>query len=128
MTSSNGGARAVLLLFDIQIRFIFSALNPVMRDLILNPALCAVWRFRSGVLCFCMNDPVNNPNHYTSNPSGIECIDVVEHMDFLTGNIFKYLWRCDIKGNKLQDMKKARWYLDRAIRNEEKRIELNEKG
>jgi hypothetical protein len=41
-------------------------------------------------------------------------------MDFLTGNVFKYLWRCGAKGKKLEDMKKARWYLDRAIEKEEK--------
>jgi hypothetical protein len=67
-----------------------------------------------------MSDPVQHPAHYTAHPSGIECITITEHMDFLTGNVFKYLWRCGAKGKKLEDMKKARWYLDRAIEKEEK--------
>jgi hypothetical protein len=75
-----------------------------------------------------IHDPVNNPKHYTAHPSGVECIQIAEHMDFLTGNIFKYLWRCNEKGNKLEDMKKAMWYLERAIKNEEKRLESNEKS
>ena len=68
-----------------------------------------------------LNDAVNRPSHYTAHPSGIECIQVTEHMDFLTGNIFKYVWRAGLKsGNsKLTDLKKARWYLDRAIAKEE---------
>ena len=59
--------------------------------------------------------PVNHPTHYNSSPSGIECIDVVEHMSFNIGNAVKYCWRADEKGLKLQDLKKARWYLDREI-------------
>jgi len=40
-----------------------------------------------------MNDPVNHPRHYTSHPSGIECITITEHMSFCLGNAVKYLWR-----------------------------------
>lgn len=61
------------------------------------------------------DDPVNHPRHYTSHPSGIECIDVVEHMPFCEGNAVKYLWRAGMKGAKIQDLEKARWYIDRAI-------------
>ncbi len=61
-----------------------------------------------------MNDPVNNPKHYTAHPSGIECIEVTEHFNFNVGNAIKYLWRCDHK-NGLEDLQKARWYLDREI-------------
>ena len=61
-----------------------------------------------------MNDPVNNPAHYTSHPSGIECIRVTEHMNFNRGNAVKYLWRADHK-NGIQDLQKARWYIDREI-------------
>ena len=59
-------------------------------------------------------DNVNNPKHYTSHPSGIECIQVTEHMNFNLGNAVKYLWRTDHK-NGLEDLKKARWYIDREI-------------
>ena len=43
-----------------------------------------------------MNDPVNHPKHYTSDPSGVECIDVVEHRTFNVGNAMKYLWRAGL--------------------------------
>lgn len=62
-----------------------------------------------------MNDPVNHPCHYTSHPSGIECIQVTEHMGFNLGNAIKYIWRCDLKKNAIEDLKKARFYLDREI-------------
>lgn len=58
---------------------------------------------------------VNHPKHYNSHPSGIECIDVVEHFGFNLGNTIKYLWRAEEKGAPLQDLEKARWYLDREI-------------
>ena len=62
-----------------------------------------------------MSDPVDHPRHYTSHPSGIECIDVVEHMGFSLGNAIKYIWRADLKGDAVEDLKKARWYIDREI-------------
>lgn len=61
------------------------------------------------------NDPVNHPSHYTSHPSGVECIQVTEHMSFNVGNAIKYLWRAGMKGAQLQDLEKARWYVDREI-------------
>ena len=65
-------------------------------------------------------DPVNHPAHYTSHPSGVECIRVTEHMNFCLGNVFKYLWRADSKGVPLEDLRKARWYLDREIARRER--------
>lgn len=62
-----------------------------------------------------IDDAVNHPKHYTSHPSGIECIQVTEHMSFNLGNAVKYIWRADEKGAPLQDLEKARWYLDREI-------------
>jgi hypothetical protein len=62
-----------------------------------------------------MNDPVNNPKHYTTHLSGIECIQIVEHMGFCLGNAIKYIWRADLKGDAIEDLRKARWYLDREI-------------
>ncbi len=67
-----------------------------------------------------MSDPVNHPAHYTSHPSGVECIAITEHMTFLLGNAMKYIWRADRKADGLQDLKKARWYLDREIANRER--------
>jgi hypothetical protein len=60
-------------------------------------------------------DPVNHPPHYTSHPSGIECIDVVEHMCFNLGNAIKYIWRADEKGNAIEDLRKAAWYVQREL-------------
>ncbi len=58
---------------------------------------------------------VDHPRHYNAHPSGIECIDVVEHMNFCIGNAIKYLWRADLKGDALEDLKKACWYIEREI-------------
>jgi len=61
------------------------------------------------------NDPVNNPKHYTDHKSGVECIQIAEHMNFCLGNALKYIWRADLKGNAIEDLEKARWYLTREI-------------
>lgn len=61
------------------------------------------------------DDVVNHPRHYTGHPSGVECIQITEHMGFNLGNVIKYLWRADDKGAPLQDLEKAAWYLDREI-------------
>lgn len=62
-----------------------------------------------------MSDNVNNPKHYTSHPSGIECIQVTEHMGFNLGNAIKYIWRADLKADAIEDMRKAVWYIKREI-------------
>ncbi len=64
-------------------------------------------------------DPVNPP-HYRAHPSGIECIQVTRHFSFNLGNVIKYLWRAPLKGAQLEDLKKARWYLNDEIRALEK--------
>lgn len=66
------------------------------------------------------DDSVTHPKHYTSHPSGIECIQVTEHMNFCRGNAVKYVWRAGEKGDEIEDLKKARWYLDREIARLEK--------
>ena len=63
---------------------------------------------------------VDHPKHYTEHPSGIECITVTEHMGFNLGNAVKYLWRADLKGNAIEDLKKAAWYIQREIAKREK--------
>ena len=62
-----------------------------------------------------MNDPVNHPKHYTEHPSGVECIEITEHMNCCVGNAIKYLWRAGLKGEQVEDLRKARWYIDREI-------------
>jgi hypothetical protein len=60
-------------------------------------------------------DPVNHPAHYKV--GGIETIDFIEAKDlsYHLGNVVKYVTRADHKGNKLEDLRKAQWYLTRAI-------------
>lgn len=61
------------------------------------------------------DDVVNMPRHYTSHPSGIECIQITEHMNFNLGNAIKYVWRASLKGRELEDLKKAKYYIEREI-------------
>ena len=65
------------------------------------------------------SDSVNNPKHYTRHPSGIECIQITEHMGFNLGNALKYIWRCDLKKDALEDLHKAAWYIQREIEKRE---------
>jgi len=62
-----------------------------------------------------MADSVNHPKHYTRHPSGVECIEITEHMGFNLGNAVKYIWRADLKGQAIEDLRKARWYVEREI-------------
>lgn len=65
------------------------------------------------------HDPVNHPSHYTSHPSGIECITITRHHDFNIGNAMKYMWRAGLKDpsieKEIEDLKKAVWYLNDQI-------------
>ena len=69
------------------------------------------------------DDNVNHPKHYTSHPSGVECADIAEHHDFCVGNAIKYLWRAGLKQDadktalekEIEDLRKAKWYIDRKI-------------
>src|SRR4029077_561259 len=67
-----------------------------------------------------MSDLVNHPPHYTAHPSGVECITITEHMSLNVGNAVKYLWRADEKGNALEDLMKAAWYVNREIARRQK--------
>jgi hypothetical protein len=62
-----------------------------------------------------MTDNVNNPKHYNSHPSGIQAIQVTEHMNFCLGNAVKYIWRADLKNDAIEDLEKAAWYINREI-------------
>lgn len=69
-------------------------------------------------------DKVNSPKHYTSHPSGIECIEIAKHYDFCIGNAIKYLWRAGLKkeegysdkNKEVEDLKKAIWYINEKIK------------
>jgi hypothetical protein len=71
-----------------------------------------------------VNDSVNHPSHYTSHPSGIECIEITRHYCFSIGNAIKYLWRAGLKKDagledrqkEIEDLKKAIWYINDRIK------------
>ena len=63
-------------------------------------------------------EAVNHPEHY-QHPSGIECIQITEHMSFNLGNALKYIWRCEDKRDAVEDLKKAKWYIEREINKRE---------
>lgn len=84
-----------------------------------------------------MDDMINHPPHYNKHPSGIECITITEHMTFCLGNAVKCLWRADLKGDSIEDLKKAVWYIQREISLREQRnlyetilasVDADEKG
>jgi hypothetical protein len=62
------------------------------------------------------NDAVNHPAHYTWLPGGLEVIDITKNFGFVRGNALKYLFRADFKGRTVEDLKKARWYVDYEIK------------
>ena len=74
------------------------------------------------------HDPINRPAHYTNHPSGAECIEIAEWFSFNLGNAIKYIWRNGKKGDRLEDLRKARWYLDREITRLEDEIDRREAG
>ncbi|MBO4584315.1 MAG: DUF3310 domain-containing protein [Clostridia bacterium] len=70
------------------------------------------------------HDPVNHPSHYCD--GGIETIDFIEakKLPYHLGNAVKYISRAGKKNDALEDLKKARWYLDRYIALQEKEVHL----
>ena len=74
-----------------------------------------------------MVDIVNYPPHYRAHASGVECIQITEHMSFCLGNAIKYIWRAGVKSSDpVEDLSKAVWYLNREIakieKNQEERV------
>jgi hypothetical protein len=68
-----------------------------------------------------MADEVNHPAHYNQ-VAGVECITVVEHFDFVIGNIIKYAWRAGLKPgtSRAEDLRKCLWYAQRAVEREQR--------
>ena len=64
-----------------------------------------------------MSDQINNPEHYGGAENIYEAIKVIEawDLDFCLGNVIKYIARAGKKGDAVQDLKKAKWYLDRKL-------------
>lgn len=58
-------------------------------------------------------DEITKAQHYNSHPSGVEAIDLIEHLPFSLGSAIKYLWRQNLKGAQVKDLKKALYYVRR---------------
>jgi len=63
-----------------------------------------------------MNDLVNHPKHYTQHKSGVECIEITEHLMCNRANAIKYAWRANDKGCTREDLQKCEWYINREIK------------
>jgi len=65
-----------------------------------------------------MPNLVNHPPHYTSDPSGVECIQITRHRNFNIGNAIKYLWRAGLKDDRkvIEDLEKAVFYINDEIK------------
>ena len=64
-------------------------------------------------------DMVNSPKHYTSNPFGLETIEITKHYNFCVGNALKYILRAGLKWDAIEDLKKSVWYLNQEIKDRE---------
>lgn len=60
-----------------------------------------------------------HPDHYRRSPTGLECLQVAERMQFCMGSATKYLWRCEHRGRKIKDLKQAQFYLTNALNDPE---------
>jgi hypothetical protein len=58
---------------------------------------------------------VNHPKHYNEHPSGVECIDIIKHMNWCLGSAIKYIWRADLKDNDIEDLEKAIFCIQQEI-------------
>ncbi len=63
------------------------------------------------------NEQVQHPRHYNQNKSGIECIEIIEHLPCNLANAVKYIWRCGLKqsSDPLRDLRSAEWYVRREL-------------
>ena len=62
-----------------------------------------------------MPSQVDHPPHYNQHPTGVECIDIIEHFNFNVGNAMKYLWRAGQSEHWVTDLEKAAWYVQREL-------------
>lgn len=67
-----------------------------------------------------MSDDINNPDHYTWHPTGVEAIEIIEHFPHNVAAAMGYLWRHERKGEPLKDLRKAAWHIQREIAKREK--------
>lgn len=73
------------------------------------------------------SDAVNHPKHYNEGFGGAEVIDIARHLNFNRGNVVKYVARAHLKGRELEDLEKAKWYLEDEIARFKKCLALGKK-
>ena len=59
-------------------------------------------------------DPIN-PAHYTTHPSGVQCIEISQHLSGCLAQAFQYVWRCGQKDDPVQELKKALWFIEQEL-------------
>jgi hypothetical protein len=67
-------------------------------------------------------DPVNRPSHYTAHRSGVECIEISEHLSANLAQALQYVWRAPYKGRMAEDLAKARWFIVRECARRERMV------
>ena len=83
-----------------------------------------------------MQSNVDHPKHYTSHPSGVECIEIARYYPFSIGSAIKYLWRAGLKKDselpdkekEIEDLEKARWFINDRINELKNEISKSEGG
>lgn len=60
------------------------------------------------------SDPIN-PSHYTTHPSGVQCIEISQHLSGCLAQAFQYVWRCGQKDDPAQELNKALWFIEREL-------------
>ncbi len=83
-----------------------------------------------------MQSNVDHPKHYTSHPSGVECIEIARYYPFSIGSAIKYLWRAGLKKDaelsdkekEIEDLEKARWFINDRINELKHEISKSEGG
>jgi hypothetical protein len=103
--------------FKMPVQYVYKLRSDIKLDKALTMSKPSAMFLVKSSLVKEVEDNVNSPTHYTT--GGIETIDYIEakSLNYNLGNVVKYVSRSDYKGKKLEDLKKARWYLCREINN-----------
>jgi hypothetical protein len=103
--------------FKMAVQYVYKLRNDIKLDKALTMSKPSAMFLVKSSLVKEVKDNVNSPTHYVT--GGIETIDYIEakSLNYNLGNVVKYVSRSDYKGRKLEDLKKAQWYLNREVNN-----------
>lgn len=121
-TNPNASAKELAAKFGVSLAYVYTLRSLMKKDAV-NTALPETdWKVlhvgttdTPNTVTLGKTDMVNHPAHYKT--GGIETIDFIEakELNYRLGNVVKYVVRADHKGDRLEDLKKAQWYLEREI-------------